>query len=227
MDISKYKKRLEPLLKPYNIIIFVIAIVLFIVGIIVLIQRSSSGEVGTISPNQIKIQKGEKIILIDSNGLIEYRTPDGVFYETWNSDQIQIFFDLMREKAKHYLENPVEPSESGYYVTLYIDGKEVTVFIPDDELLDELFEEFEEGGGDDTDLDDFVDDFFNGDDGGNGGETGTTVTPTFTPTPTPIQTGGGDIDEHEYGLYNCTLYEQDVTGRTVISNTLCVSPPED
>lgn len=222
MDTNKLIKAIKPYLKPFNLIIFFIVFCLLVILAVVVVQNLTQKKVATITPDQIKIEKGEKVVLVDANGLVEYRTSTGVFYETWDSSQIDNFFNSMRQKARDYLANP-QPDlcENGYKVTLYLDGKEITVCVSeDDEELNEVFDEFP-GDGDDS-LSDYFDDFF-GDDDADGSEEDEGFEAGLTPAPTPTPGGesGGPSDE-ELGLYDCSLYEQQVTGRTIISNTLCI-----
>lgn len=217
--MNKIAKAIKPYLKPVNIAITFVVISVVIILVLVFAQRFDSKTPGKITESQIMIQRGGKVVIIDESGLIEYRTKDGVFYETWDSLRIQSFFDNMRAKAREYLSAPTpELCNDGYTVTLYLDGNEVTICVAaDDEDLNEIFEEFpdEEDGS----LDDIFDDFF----GDDNGDSGVSPTLTSTPTPTPTSTeGDGGHEEIESGLFDCTLYEQQVTGRTIISNTLCI-----
>jgi len=227
METKELKKLIEKYLTPINSIIFFLGLAILVVLGVLGIQRFTKKTPTSITENQIMIRKGEKVVIVDQSGLVEYRTPDGVFYETWDSIRISDFFDYMRTKAREYLANPPPASgKDGYYVTLYIDGEEVTIFIEEgDEVLDEIYEEFDQGS--EGDLGDYFDDFF--DDGDGGGEDGQGEDDgdgggedSLTPTPTPIYVGGYEEDDYELGLYDCTLFEAQVTGRTVISNTLCI-----
>ncbi len=228
MNFKEFKGIIKPRLTPLNISLLFIVLALTIISGAFILQRASRRGKGSITENQIKIQKGEKIVIVDKNGLIEYRTPVGVFYETWDSAQIDSFFASMEAKARQYLDNPVPEGGSGYYVTIYIDGREVTVYIEDDEELEEVFDQF--NGDENGSLGDLFNDFFGDDDGdgdGQDSQDGGTPTVTLTPTPTTIAGNGGEYSEFEMGLFDCTLYEQQVTGRTIISNTLCVLEQEE
>lgn len=219
----------EKLLTPTNILFIVLGLAVFIVLGILLFKHFTAKEEGTIRPDQIKIQKGEKIVIVNEDGLIEYRSPSGVFYDAWDSQRIDTFFNTMREKAREYLKNP-NPTfcQSGYHVTLYVDGKEVTICVSeDDEVLNEVFEEFS-GEGEGVSLTDIFDDFFEDE-----SETGGYLTGTPTPTPTPLIVSVGEGEEPSFGngageaIIDCSLFEFQVTGRTVISNTLCIPEVEE
>lgn len=204
-----------------------LAVATFLVLGIVLVQSVFRKEVSTISPNQIKIQKGEKVVIVNDNGLIEYRTPDRVFYETWDSQKVSDFFNLMEQKAREYLANPQPAEGDGYYLTLYLDGKEVTVFIVEDQILDKVFEKFippKPGGF----ISEFFDDFLTEEKITTGGSGGITPTPTG-PTPTPLivsaQEGTpapGSGTGGPQPVVECGLFQENVTNRTIISNTLCI-----
>jgi hypothetical protein len=214
----------KKLSKPQNAIILFIVLGLVVVFVILIVQRLRPQDSGLVTEDQIRIQKGDKIIFVDKNGLVEYRSSQGVYYEVWDADRILNFFASMEAKAKEYLANPnPDACITGYTVTLYIDGKEQTVCIAQDEELDQVFQELEEGS--DISLSDLFDDIFE-DDEENGGE----IWPTLTPTPLIVSAGEGDEPPGGGGgsgtqiqeILDCSLYEEEVTNRTVISNTLCV-----
>lgn len=214
----------KKLSKPQNAIILFIVLGLAVVFVILIVQRLSLQGPGLVTEDQIRIQKGDKIVFVDKNGLVEYRTSQGVYYEVWDADRIQNFFSFMEAKAKEYLANPNPGACSvGYTVTLYVDGREQTVCFEEDEVLDQVFEELEEGS--DISLSDLFDDIFE-----NGEENGEEAGPTLTPTPLIVSAGEGDEPSGDGGgsgtqiqdILDCSLYEEEVTNRTVISNTLCV-----
>ena len=221
MDIDSLKKILNKLKTPQNLIILLIGIGLLLALGFILFRWLSPKKISTIDENQIKIQKGEKIVIVDRNGLVEYRTSEGVFYEVWDSAKISDFFALMEAKAKEYLENPnVNTCNTGYTVTLYVDGEEVVVCFEEDPLLDEIYQEFG-GGSQDDSISDIFDDLF-ADEGAQGTITATTPTPTPTPLIVSAEEGtssgsGGGSQQ----LVACDFAGQDVSSRTVISNILC------
>lgn len=211
----------KKLSNPTNTIAVLVAVGILILLGIVIVQRLKPVGESSITENQIKIQKGNRVVIVDKNGLVEYRTDKGVFYEVWDSSQITSFFTSIEEKAKKYLENPnPQVCETGYTVTLYFENKLVEICLENDEQLDEIYQQF--GDGNDTSVADLFDDFF--DDG-----SGTTPSLTATPTPVPttlIVSGGEGGEAGGSGGNNkvvqCELFEQLVTSRTVISNTVCV-----
>lgn len=220
---AKNIQKLIKSVKPLQLVALIFGLGILVILGVVFAQRIGRRSQATIAPNQIKIQKGDKTVIIDENGLVEYRTSDGVFYEAWDSSRIQEFFASMREKARLALNNPPpEEGAQGYWVTIWIDGEEVTVFIEEDEELDEIFEEFDEDNGS---LGEYFDDFFD-DDNGDTQDGDEDITSTPIPTPTPTGYVGQPSDE-ELGLFDCSLFEYQVTGRTVISNTLCIEKQQD
>lgn len=215
-------------LKPFNLVILFVILAVFMVGAVLLIQGLGRKPVGSIAPGQIRIQKGEKVVIVNDDGFIEYKSPSGTFYETWDSAKVQQFFEFMRAKAREYLDNPPPEGVEGYYMTLYLDGEEVTVFIPEgDEELDEVFENFPDEGGEKS-LSEYFETVFTEE------EESSEVGGSPTPTPTPVivsalegeTVSGGGGDGAGQVPFDCALYEQSVTQRTVISNTLCVVEPE-
>lgn len=230
---SKSKSKLFNKITPLNLAIVASLFLGFIITGFILV-RNTRREKATISANQIKIQKGEKIVIVDESGLVEYRTSEGVFYETWDASRIKAFFSSMREKAKKYLEDPVpDGGADGYWLTIFIDGEEVRVFIPEDEELDEVFEKFESVSGDDQSLSDLFDDYFGGSptERESQGSTQGPALPTPTPTTKIVSAqGGGTPTAGGSGgsgggktIVECGLYEEKVTQRTVISNTICIT----
>jgi len=218
---SKYKKYLTS----NNIFIGIAAsIILIIVVILVGKYLFSNNLKAPINQDQIMIQKGGNTIIVNRNGLIEYRSGDEVFYKTWDSSKINYFFDRMEAKARDYLdEGLTEPCDGCYAVTLYVDGELVTVYIKEDEDLDSAFEEFEEDGSGNTDLSDYFDDDEDGDSQGNGN---VTATPTPTgggsdPTPTPEDQGSDPQTNYPPVETGCSAWSQDIVDKAVISNTLC------
>ncbi len=214
----------KKLSKPQNAIILFVVLGLAVVFVILIVQRLRPQGSGLVTEDQIRIQKGDKVIFVDKNGLVEYRSSQGVYYEVWDADRIQNFFASMEAKAREYLANPNPGAcSAGYTVTLYVDGREQTVCFEEDEVLDQVFEELEEGS--DISLSDLFDDIF---EDGEGEEEGTG--PTLTPTPLIVSAGEGDEPPGGGGgsgtqiqeILDCSLYEEEVTNRTVISNTLCV-----
>lgn len=205
--------------KALNLVIIFVGIGLFIFLAVLVISSLSKKPEGTITEDQIKIQRGDKIVIVNKDGLIEYRSEKGVFYETWDSTQILNFFAFMETQARAYLANP-QPDicNTGYTVTLYLDGEEVTVCLTD-EVLNEVFEVFPDEGGD-GDIADLFDDYFGDDE-----ENGVTGTPTPTPLPGEVTAEEGeDVPGGDGGslpVVTCELNEEDVTSRTVISNILC------
>lgn len=205
---------------PQNLIILFIGIGFLLVLGIILYRFLSPEKVSTISENQMKIQKGEKIVIVDKNGLVEYRTSEGVFYEVWDSTRISDFFALMEARAREYLENPNEAAcKAGYSVTLYVDGEEVVVCFEEDPLLNEIYQEFG-GGQEDDSISDIFDDLF-ADESGQATPGPGTATPTPTPLIVSAEEGTPGGSGGSQPIYTCELNEEDVTSRTVISNILC------
>ena len=209
--------------KPQYAIFAFLALGLLIVLVIIIVQSLTPKNAGTISENQIKIQKGEKIVIVDKNGLVEYRTGDKVFYQVWDTAKISDFFTQMENLARKYLESPnLDICSVGYTVTLYLDGDEVTVCLEEEEILDEIYQEFgeEDGGGEISEL---FEDLF---------EDGQTPSPTSaipTPVPTTLivsgEEGGSSGGGGSQQVFECDLFGLQINSRTVISNTVCLLEP--
>lgn len=220
MDIDSLNNFFKKFKTPQNLIILLIGIGFLLVLGIILFRWLSPEKVSTIGENQIKIQKGEKIVIVDKNGLVEYRTSEGVFYEVWDAARISDFFALMEARAREYLKNPnTNACKAGYSVTLYVDGEEVVVCFEEDPLLDEIYTGFG-GGPQDDSISDIFDDLF-----ADEGAQGTPASGTPTPTPTPLivsaEEGTSGSSGGSLPVVSCELNKEDVTSRTVISNILC------
>lgn len=209
----------------------VIFVIVLIAAIIIGRKIFSSKQNVPITKDQIMIQKGGNTIIVNKDGLIEYRTSDDVFYRRWDAARISGFFDSMEAKARKYLkEGQTEKCPNCYAVTLYIDGKLVTIYVSeDDEELEEIFEEFETGDtGSTGDNEGDLSNFFNDDDGFGTGDT--TPVPTtseeFTPTPPIFSGGGSEQTNYPPVEADCSTWSQDISQNAIISNTLCTVEEE-
>ncbi|OGM15973.1 hypothetical protein A2V56_04385 [Candidatus Woesebacteria bacterium RBG_19FT_COMBO_42_9] len=198
-----------------SLLLLFIALILILLPILIL--RSPKKVTDTIREDQIKIQKGDRTLIVSEDGSVEYITPDGVYYETWDSERVSNFFKEIRALAKSNLNKP-PPKEGaqGYWITLYIDGELVKIFVEGtNEYIEEILQELEElaTGEEEPTLEDVF--------------SGNTPTPTpqaiptytFFPSPTPTPgyfVGGGSVEE------DCRLWLEQGLGSTVISNTVCI-----
>jgi hypothetical protein len=222
--------RLKKLPLPAKIIL---GAVLLLVAFIFWLGFKPTGQQASISEDQILIKKGDDVVLVNRDGLVEYRTKDGgVFYKTWDSDTVSDFFASMEEKARRYLENPTGPCEGCYEVTLYLDGELVVIYAgADDEELNEVYEEFEEEGDDISLSEYFEDEDTNGtsEDGGDGDGSDSDGSDSSDPTPTQTPDDDGFSPEDNYPPVQagCEDWSGDIVGgKAVISNTLCTIEEE-
>lgn len=222
MKESLQKTRIKPLyflLSFLGLIVFIFSAYFLLVGM----GRKTSSE---ISPDQIKLQKGDKTVIVNENGVVEYYSESGIYYDYWDEGRTRSFFDHIRQKAREYLASPqAGEGNGGYYVTLYLDGKEVKIWVSDeDEIIEEVFlsdPSTDTGSG--GSLDDYFDTYF------NPSPTGVSfsVSPTSSPSgPGVVSAGDGTTPVGGSGTsqspVNCSLYSAKVTGRTIISNALCI-----
>lgn len=224
------KSKLKSQVTPQNIIFSILGLIAFIFTLYYFLGGLAKNKTSEISPDQIKLQKGTKTVIVNGNGVIEYYSESGIYYDYWDEGRTKNFFDHIRQVAREYLASPPEnEGEGGYYVTLYLDGKEVKIWVADDdEVVNEVFlaDPSGEGGGGGS-LDDYFEDYF------NPTPTGTftgSVSPTTTPSGPGVvsagsgQTPSGGGGEVTQSPVDCSLYQAAVSGRTIISNALCVDP---
>ncbi len=183
-----------------------------------------------ITPDQIKIEKGDKTVVVNENGVVEYRSKSGVYFDYWDSERTRSFFEFVRQKAREYLSSPpAEENSDGYYITLYLDGNEVKIWVSgDEEIITQVFDaDPNDFVGNDSSLDEYFDDYF------NPSPTSGVVsllTPTQTPSgPGVVSANDGQSPGSSGGTSgiqppnDCSLFTSQVSGRTIISNTLCVN----
>ncbi len=75
---------------------------LLIIGLVIILisRRGSNTKQTQIKEGQIQIVKGDEIITINQSGLVEYRSKDKTYYDTWDTSQISSFFSMMEKKAR-------------------------------------------------------------------------------------------------------------------------------
>jgi hypothetical protein len=227
------KKTLKPYLTQNNILVAIVVFGVLLVAIVLIAQSIISRSPIDITEDQIKIQQGDKTLIVNRNGLIEYKSEGEVFYRIWDSSRISDFFKYIENKAQ----GPTG-GENCYQVSLFINGKYTSVCIDDDQgFIEDAFEEFnDESGGGDVKISDFFDDGDDEDDEGDDNVV-TTSTPTpspgptgssTSPTPTPYGGSGGGGSNDPPVVADCDAWEQYIVGgRAIISNTLCTVNPEE
>ncbi len=229
MDTKELSKVLRPFFKPPRIYATLLLLFAAVIFGVVLVAGVVTEESAPITEDQIMIQKGDKIVIVNENGLVEYRTSEGIFYEVWDNSRVSQFFASMQAKAKEYLANAgAGPPPGAYAVTLFIDGQLVTIYLTDDEELDEVFDEFSDPDGSGDSISDLFDDDEDDQDTDTNG--GGSNSPTPTPLPEQVSAqdddddgdgGGGEEGGTTQDEQDCTLFGQVISGKTVISNTVC------
>ena len=177
-----------------------------------------------ITEGQIKLQRGDDIIIVNKNGLVEYRSKDSVFYETWDSSRISSFFSVMEAKAKQK-----KAGDCKYKATMYIDHKLVEFCIDSSDTdVQEVYDEYDQTVGDGS-----ISEFFpdgDGDEPGDGDLENIEYfpTPIIHPTvfPTPTPGGGGSQTNYPPVRADCDTWSSlIVRNRAIISNTFCTVQP--
>ena len=210
---------------PTNKIGVVLLVVLFIIFGFFLMKDSFKKKVPPpITEGQIKLQRGDDIIIVNKNGLVEYRSKDGVFYETWDSSRISSFFSVMETKAKQK-----KVGDCKYKATMYIDYKLVEFCIDSsDSDMQEVYDEYDQAVGDGSISDLFTDD----DQEEPGNEDLGNIEYFPTPTirsivfPTPTPGAGGNQTNYPPVKADCDTWSSlIVRNRAIISNTYCTVQP--
>ncbi|KKR11650.1 MAG: hypothetical protein UT39_C0004G0009 [Candidatus Woesebacteria bacterium GW2011_GWA1_39_21] len=213
---------------PTHIGLVLIGLLLSIVVVSLVFGRNKKSTT-QISEDQIQIVKGEEIITINQNGLVEYRSKDKVYSEYWDASQINSFFSLMEQKARNYLTHKVSGGDCGYKVFMYLDGKSVTVCVDSNDgevadIVEPILIKYS-----DINVSDL---FGNGDDDEDGGDdefsgvvdfpTSTpTVASIVTPTPTPYSVYNTNTNYAPVKADCDTWSSSIVKNRAIISNTFC------
>lgn len=225
-----YKKIIN---RPVYLGLFLICLILFILALSYLLNLSSRDSSAPIKEGQIQIVKGDEVITINENGLVEYRSKDRVYTETWDTAQISSFFSMMERKARDYLTKKVSGGDCGYKVLMFIDKKLVTVCIDssDDELtsaVEPIFIKYS-----DINLSEYFGDTGEDEDDGDGSFDGVIAFPTptsaasqITPTPTPATNNTNTNTNYEPVKVGCEAWSGDIVkDRAIISNTYCTTLP--
>jgi hypothetical protein len=223
--MSKSSQINEFLKNPTNKVGIILFIILFfLLGFLFIRNALKKPQQASITEGQIMLQRGEDVIIVNKNGLIEYRSKSGVFYETWDTSRISSFFSLMEEKAKEK-----KKGDCKYKATMYIKGK-LTEFCIDssDADMKETFQEYDDvvGGGSISDYFPLSDDS----EEGPGDLEDVKYFPTNTPAPTifPTPTPGGSGGQTNYPPVEagCDIWSSMIVkNRAIISNTYCTVQP--
>lgn len=226
------RRKKENDLKKFYPILVLAGILFLLLSLVFVVSRRGKQKEVPITKDQIMVQRGDEVVIINRNGLIEYRSKDHVFYETWDSARVSSFFNSMQSNAKDYLAGNKSCTSNCYTVFLFVDGKLVTIQVsPDDPEVEDIFDPIDEGGGyDDT----IISDLF-------GSTTPTPTTPTssifgstptptvpvyiISPTPTPIYQTGNQGDNYPPVDSGCDAWSKDIYNKAIISNTLCTAQP--
>ena len=205
------------------------AVVLAIVSLLYLFRKEKIIN-APIKEGQIQIVKGDEVVTINQNGLVEYKSKDKTYYETWDSSKINSFFSLMEKKAHDYLNKKVSGGDCGYKVYMFLNGKLVTLcFDSNDEdmagTVEPVFIKYS-----DINLSDYFSDDEDGDEDEDGEDEFDGVIYFPTSTPVPVRSTATPTP---YSVYNintnyapvvadCDTWSADiVNSRAIISNTFC------
>jgi hypothetical protein len=215
------REKFSDFLKPKNAIVSLVLIGIVIVGGALVLTRSGRGE-GRIE--RVEFSGQDKAIVINENGIVEFRSGENVYYQTLSSDRISALFDYIRKKVKNPDKGLNAEDANVYTVTVTINGEQTVILIDiNDQELQDILGDIDEGIPGDVSIGDYFDD-----EEGTGGSGSEGATPTPTPT-TPGAQGGTPTPSPSYYLppggvtsdVDCFDWSGQVTGRSVISNTVC------
>jgi len=206
----------------------VLIFLILLVGVVFFLfsNRKDGGQEGQIKEGQIQITKGDEVIIINHNGLVEYKSKDRQYSETWDASQISSFFSLMEEKARNYLAKRTSGGDCGYKVFMFLDKKLVMICLDSNdqdmtEIVEPIFIKY-------SDIN--LDDYFGNDDNpieyeeefsGNINFPTPTIITYLSPTPTPYMSSGGNTNYAPIQA-DCESWSKDiVNNKAIISNTFC------
>ena len=202
MEADKLKRVLKPYFTPLNLLVGLLILGAILGMIIVSMGRDSLpnflNKAG--QEKRIQIEDGDNKITINENGLVEFETPDKMFYQTWDSSKVQRWFSMLE---KEFQESQGAAGQGGYQIQISSGSQTQTAIIGGDSSeLGSLWEAFENDGSEENSLKDYFQDPF--------------------PSPKTVSAEGssssqGDSQDNP----DCTLWGQEVTDRAIISNTVC------
>ncbi len=214
------------------IAIFSVGLLFLIILLVISFKDKNKNDGANIKEGQIQIVKGDEIVTINENGLVEYKSKDRVYYETWDTSKIDSFFSLMEQKARDYINKKTSGGDCGYKVYMFLNGKLVTICLDsaDEDMANTVEEVYVKYS--DLNLSDFFseaseddDNDENDDDDEFGGviyfPTSTPVPGRVTATPTP-NSAYNDNTNYAPVVADCDTWSADiVNNRAIISNTFC------
>lgn len=222
VDVLKLLRR-----RPFNFISIFFVLGLMIIGIVAL----SGSRIAADKISRVDIQSGGRSITINENGLVAITTEAGTTYSTLDSQKLSNLFNYIKKKVVSPQKLSADSPGNIIAITIVIDGREVTIYIDaDDPEFQEIINEILDGSGRGED----ISDYFDGDGNtGQGDENGSDPQGFFDITPTPTQaasapTPTGGVSPNLYlppGVTDpggdCASWNEYITGKAVISNTVC------
>lgn len=227
--------KIQGIKKQYLVLGLVVVFVVIVIIILAVMNRNVSKKARETDPSKISkvtYQENGTTLTIGRDGQVELKNRHRVSFQSWSKDKIDIFFSYLGE---NYLNQG--SFGSGDDLVIYINGQSYGVDLDDDEEI----------------IDVIIDDVGGGDGGGDDGD-GEDISDYFSPpTPAPTSTPPGDGDDGdpeclywklsycvrqpsptpvptsppaEGGVLPPECWENTFTGRTVITNELCVQEPE-
>jgi hypothetical protein len=235
-------------MKKYTKPAVAIAIIFALLSLLLLVSSSRKSKDNGSPQDKIEIttKDGSKIT-INASGNVVYSKDEQTFSDFWSNQKTTALFEYFKNK---YPDGFSTQEESTTTITFHSNGESYTVSIPQDEIIPPVEEDIQDpddqdsDGGDQDDGDDDLSDLF----------TSPSPTPGYTPPPTPTSTPApptGDPECLYWRLSYCVIMPtptptstpappeqstalpptcQDTgnkqTGRTVITNELCLPEEE-
>ncbi len=232
-EIENIKEYVKP---RSGLLIILITFIILIFLLLVFTNRRS--QVSQTKNEQVTIQVEDSEVTFYKGGLVEIKTRDGLFQKVWGEEKIRSIFQYAKAKV-----DAAKNVNQGYLLIVTIDGNSTSVVVnQDDAVINSIINELNGGSGGGS----------GGSGGSGNGNNYFQPTPTSSTsisTPTPTQGGGGPGGCQFWKLSwciffpsptptpvtvnptptvylqtvpDCDLYNQVVTNRTIISNTLCI-----
>ena len=175
-------------------------------------KREDNNKIGS----KIVITDGDTTITINDEGIVEFKNSEKVFYQKWDSNKIKAIFKRIKNMAKandvkNSQTNQENKSADSYVISFTDKGSEQVVNIPtNDGQIGSIVDIIDSFNATEGSLSDYFDH-------------------SSPPPPSEISFYEGEnVDqEGQETRSNCELWGQQISEKSVISNTVCIKEKEE